>query len=337
MGDRSGPDLPERIPEVGLLGRLRFIHGRIPLLAVRWGADLFFSASETAPVWAPCPTIAAFRNPNVFTPMDQGWSRKQKLRLDVLGALARVSARRCDRVMFVSEDSADWIGDRLGLPRERRVVIHHGIDEAAWRPRVDQALHPRPYVLSVSSIYRYKNFVRLIEAYQELAARRPALPDLVIIGDDQDPEYAAKMEAARVACGGLAQRIHLLGEVPYQDVRAWYAGAELFVFPSYLETFGHPLLEAMASEVPVVAADIPVFREIAGDGAFYADPHAARSLANAMDAVLYDPEARNMLVKRGLERVREFSWDRSAAGLCAMFRSSLGETVPTRRMASAIA
>ena len=59
-------------------------------------------------------------------------------------------------------------------------------------------------------------------------------------------------------------------------------GATLFVFPSYLETFGHPLLEAMASDVPLVAADIPVFREVAGDAALYADPHRPEALASAM-------------------------------------------------------
>ena len=100
---------------------------------------------------------------------------------------------------------------------------------------------------------------------------------------------------------------------------AWYAGADLFVFPSYLESFGFPLLEAMASDVPVVAADIPVFREICRDAAFYADPHSAQALSGAMEDALFVADAREMLIKRGRERVREFTWERSAERLVTLF------------------
>jgi glycosyltransferase involved in cell wall biosynthesis len=290
-----------------------------------WAADLYFSAGETTPVGSPCPTIASFRNPNVFSTLDQGWSLRDRLRLGVLRNLSRLSARASDRILFVSEDSAGWIGDSIGLAAQKRAVVHHGIDYASWGATPKRTLHPWPYILSVSSIYRYKNFVKLIEAYALLAKRRRDVPDLVIIGDDQDPAYARKMEVARAATRSLAEHIHILGEVPYADVAAWYAGAELFVFPSYLETFGHPLLEAMASDVPVVAADIPVFREIGGDAAFYADPHSAPALAGAMEDALFLELAREMLIKRGRERVREFSWERSAERLVSLF-SDVHET-----------
>jgi glycosyltransferase involved in cell wall biosynthesis len=113
--------------------------------------------------------------------------------------------------------------------------------------------------------------------------------------------------------------VRFLGHVPYQEILGFYRGAEALVFPSLIETFGHPLLEAMASDVPVVAADIPVFREIAGDAAFFADPHDAESLARAMEEALFAPFARESLVKRGRERVREYTWDRSAQRLLALF------------------
>ena len=234
------------------------------------------------------------------------------MRLRVLRELSRLSARVANRILFVSDDSAHWIGDSLGLSPWKRVVVHHGVDAARWAAAPKHPVHPWPYILSVSTIYRYKNFVKLIEAYALLAKQRRDIPDLVIVGDDQDPEYAQKMNAARAATRSLAEQIHILGEVPYTDMPSWYAGAELFVFPSHLETFGHPLLEAMASDVPVVAADVPVFHEIGGDAAFYADPHSAPALANAMHDALFVAPAREMLIKRGRERVREFSWDRSA-------------------------
>jgi glycosyltransferase involved in cell wall biosynthesis len=245
-----------------------------------------------------------------------------------LRATAAIAARLCDRILFVSEDSARWMGDALGLPPGKRVVVHHGVDALAWRKAAAKGRRlARPYVLSVSSIYRYKNFVRLIEAYAQLAETSSgrSVPDLVIIGDDQDPPYRRQMEAARAATGALADRIHFMGAVPYADVAAWYAGAELFVFPSYLETFGHPLLEALAAGVPLVAADTPVAREIAGDAALFADPQRSDALADAMRVGLWDPAVRADLVARGEERVREFTWLRAAESLLALFAEVLAE------------
>ncbi len=309
------------LPEASWSRRLRFTYRDVPRLAEAWGTDLYFSAGESAPLRAPFPMIASFRNPVPFTSMDLGFSWKHRLRLRLLREISRQSVRSCDRIMFVSADSADWIGDLLGVPAQRRAVVHHGIDAAAWAPAPEDDSSPyrQSYILSVSSIYRHKNYVRLIDAYASLARRRDDVPDLVIIGDDQSPEYSAEMERARADAGeGITERIHLLGEVPYADIKTYYAGADLFVFPSYLETFGHPLLEAMASGVPTVAADIGCFREIAGDAAFYADPYKTDALSYAIEEALA-PRARQTLIKRGRERVRSFGWDATASRLSALF------------------
>jgi glycosyltransferase involved in cell wall biosynthesis len=326
----AAPNLEiELLPAVGPKGRLWFTAVDAARLAERWGADLYFSAGESAPLRAPCPTIAAFRNPNIFKPVAPEAPVGERVRLLTLRGLAKLSAATCARVMFVSEDSARWIGDRMGLAPSRRAVIHHGIDANAWRPAVHRGSpHPWPYILSVSSIYRYKNFVRLIEAYGRFAQRQPDPPDLVIIGDPQDPDYGRRMREAQAALGPLAERVHVLGEVPYADIACWYAGAQLFVFPSYLETFGHPLLEAMAAEVPIVAADIPVFREVAADAALYARPDDVEGMALAIETGL-QLGARASLVKRGRERVQRFTWERSARGLLALFSEVLAERTPT--------
>jgi glycosyltransferase involved in cell wall biosynthesis len=310
------------LPEVGVAGRFRFTYLDIPRIARDGSADLYFSAGEIAPVGLRCPSIASFRNLNVFSTLDQGWSFAERMRLDFLWLIARLTAITCDRIMFVSEDSAQWIGDSIGLPEDKRVVIHHGIDLEGWGNARPYTGHPRPYMLSVSSVYRYKNFVRLIEAHTRLAKKHPDLPDLIIIGDDQDPPYLAQMRAAREAAGPDAERIQILGEVSYADVKSYYAGAALFVFPSYLESFGHPLLEAMAAGVPLVASDMPIFREIAADAAVYADPHDTASIANAIEDALR-PEVTARLLERGGRRLSRFSWERSAQGLLEMFRATL--------------
>jgi glycosyltransferase involved in cell wall biosynthesis len=327
------PALPnvdiDLMPDVGWPQRMKFTYGELPGLLRKWNADLYFSAGETAPLRAHCPMIASFRNPIIYTKLDLGVSRKQKLRLRLLREISRLSAQTVDRVMFVSEDSAGWIGDSVHVPQRKRRVVHHGIDVAAWaRPPKSQSTAPygHSYILSVSSVYTHKNYVRLIEAYAALGRRRDNLPDLVILGDVQHPGYLAQMHQARMAAGEeLAERIHIVGEVPYADVKAYYAGADLFVFPSYLESFGHPLLEAMASGLPTVAADIAVFREIAGDAAFYADPYKTDAIAGAIEEALFLPRARETLIKRARERVRSFGWDATAQRLLALFDEVLAE------------
>jgi glycosyltransferase involved in cell wall biosynthesis len=315
----------ELLPDAGWAGRMRFTYQELPGLLKDWNADLYFSAGESAPLRAPCPMISSFRNPIIYTDLDLGVSLKQRLRLRLLREVSRVSARVCDRVMFVSEDSAGWIGDSVGVPARKRAVVHHGIDVAGWAmPR--GVLTGPSYILSVSSVYTHKNYVRLIDAYTELGRRRDNLPDLVILGDVQHEGYLEEMKRARAAAGDeLAERIHFLGEVPYAEVKAYYAGADLFVFPSYLESFGHPMLEAMASGIPTVAADIGVFREIGSDAVFYADPYKTDSLAGAMEEALFFPRARETLIKRGRERVKSFGWDATARRLLSLFDETLAE------------
>lgn len=315
---RAGPNVEIRkLPEVGLAGRLAHEMFGATRLAKEWGADLWFSAAESGPWWPRIPLVVAFRNPNLFA-RDLGWGIADLLRLWLLRGLAGRSARTASAVLFVSADSARWIGDDVSLPPAKRHVVHHGVDPARWAGADRPEGAPSACILSVSSVYRYKNFVRLIEAFARVADRLDGEPDLVIVGDDQDPEYFAEMVRARAATGALASRIHLVGAVPYEEIPGYYRGAGLFAFPSLLETFGHPLLEAMAAGVPVVASDTPVSREIGGDAARYADATDAAALGHELAAVWQSPALREQLVEKGRQRLAEFTWDASVDRLVAL-------------------
>ncbi|MFT5443727.1 MAG: glycosyltransferase involved in cell wall biosynthesis [Myxococcota bacterium] len=318
------------LPSVGVGARLFHTFFSMPGLAAEWKADVFFSVGEVAPLRMPCASIASFRNANVFTNDVPPTTFRDRIRFMVLWGIARLAAWSCDRIMFVSHDSARWIGDSISMPERKRAVIHHGIDAAQWAAAEPYQGHSRPYILSVSSIYHYKNYVRLIEAYHRVAARAPsgATPDLIIIGDDYDVEYRAEMEAARASTGELASQIHILGSVPYEEVKSYCAGAELFVFPSYLETFGHPLLEAMAAGVPLVASGIDSFREVAGDAALFAAYDDVGAIADAMEEALR-PEVAADLVRRGNERITHFTWDASVAELVKLFEAVVHEREAT--------
>jgi glycosyltransferase involved in cell wall biosynthesis len=312
------------LPEVSVATRLAHTFFVMPMLAKRWGADVFFSVGEVAPPWLRCASIASFRNANVFTRDVPAPDVRERVRFAVLYVIARLAAWSCDRILFVSQASARWIGGLLGLSEARRAVIHHGIDAAEWASAEAYADHPRPYILSVSSIYHYKNFVRLIEAWTQVAVRRGTehTPDLVIIGDECESDYRQKMEAARQAAGDLAARIHIMGGIPYEDVKRWCRGSVMFVFPSYLETFGHPLLEAMAAGVPLVASDIESFREVAGDAARIAAHDDVGAMADAIEDSL-DPTIAAGMVRKGTEQVARFGWDASVVALAELFEDVL--------------
>jgi glycosyltransferase involved in cell wall biosynthesis len=314
------------LPTVNVGARLLHTFAAMPGLAADWSADLFFSVGEVAPLRMPCPSIASFRNANVFTSEVTPLTLHDRVRFVILNRIARLSAKHCDRIMFVSEDSARWIGESIGLPEAKRAVIHHGIDVAQWSNAEPYTGHPRPYILSVSSIYHYKNYVRLIEAYVQVAERRSEadFPDLIIIGDDYDIEYRAQMEAARSSAGSLAERIHILGSVPYEEVKSYCKGAQMFVFPSYLETFGHPLLEAMAAGIPLVASGIDSFREVAGDAALFAAYDSVDEFAVAIEHAL-DPNVAADLVRKGNAHIEAFTWDASVARLVNLFEAVIRE------------
>ena len=120
----------------------------------------------------------------------------------------------------------------------------------------------------------------------------------------------------------MGDRVHFLGHVRHYDLVHYYRAAGLFVFPSRLETFGHPLVEAMATGTPVIASDLPVCREICKDGALYFEPDDVTLLSEQIRTVLEEPGLRHALKRRGIERSGAFSWDTAAQQMIDIFEQA---------------
>lgn len=165
-----------------------------------------------------------------------------------------------------------------------------------------------PYLLAVGTLEPRKNLLLLLQAYDLL--RKANLPhQLVVIGkrgwqNVQDSELAKRWQSSR--------DIVFTGYVDQQDLPHLYAGAEVFLFPSLYEGFGFPLLEAMAAGAPVLASDIPVHREVCGEAALFADPHNPEEWQSGIVKILSDLPMKNIMRKKGFERVKHFSWKRTA-------------------------
>jgi glycosyltransferase involved in cell wall biosynthesis len=220
---------------------------------------------------------------------------------------------RRSRVFTRSRASALDIQRFYGVPVGEQEVIPGGIDPdfadgAVPVERVGDTALPRPYLLQVGARRPHKNVSALVKVLSKL----PPSYHLVLVGSidgrfaDPVPELARQL--------GVADRILHLPSVSEADLHSLYAGAAVFTYPSLIEGLGLPLLEAMAAGVPVVASDIAVFQEVAGDAALLVDPDDSAGWARAVLS-LRDPVHRRKRIDAGHERVRESTWDVSMSRL----------------------
>lgn len=223
----------------------------------------------------------------------------------VLLERTRRALARSSLVIVPSRATADAAREHLDLAPARVRVIPFGAEHA-----VADGAHPfggRPFVLSVGTIEPRKNHARLLAAHRALPAPRPLLVVIGRRGWECDAEVAAL--GAGVAGGELVW----LESADDARLAACLRHAELLAYPSLLEGFGFPPLEALATGVPVVAGDTPALRETLGDAALFCDPTDVDSIRTALARALEDRALRERLIDAGRTRAGRFRWDDCAA------------------------
>jgi glycosyltransferase involved in cell wall biosynthesis len=229
------------------------------------------------------------------------------------------SARTAARVIAVSRFGSAELRELLGIPLERIVVIEHGV-EVSFSPGEAQslppALHGRHFLLFVGDPIGEprKNFPLLYEAYRRAWPHGDG-PALAVAGP-RAPELPGVLWAGNLSDDVIAGHDEML--------RACYRAASALTLASFHETFGMPMLEAMACGTPVLASRAGSLPEIGGDAALYAPSDDAEGWAAALRDVVDDASLRDRLRTQGLERVKRFSWDESARRHVALFRDVAG-------------
>jgi len=202
-----------------------------------------------------------------------------------------------------------------GFSQSRLRVIPLGVEAAHATDRdVDEVRRrhglDRPYILWTGTIEPRKNLPRLLQAFRSLDTDRV----LALAGPkgwNEDLQTLAK---------GLEDRVIPLGFVPHSDLGPLYAGADLFCFPSLLEGFGFPVLEAMAQGTPVVTSQGTSTAELAGAAGVLVDPLDTASIADGMRSLLEDETLSKELAEAGATRAAGFTWARTAQGLVDAYR-----------------
>jgi glycosyltransferase involved in cell wall biosynthesis len=246
---------------------------------------------HVVPPWCPCPAVLTIqdlsfeRDPSVLRP----WERL------VFRRFVPWSVRRAARVLAISERTKVDVAELYGVGA---VVTPLGVD-----PAFAPGAAPDSYLLLVGSVEPRKNPLAAAEAAREVG--RP----LVVAGPVRDEALARELRA---------RGADLRGYVAKDELARLYRGAACLVFPSRYEGFGLPLVEAMASGTPVVAAPDAALREVAGDAAVFAEP------AELADGVRRALAERERLVAAGLERARRFTWEETARRTVAVYREVLG-------------
>jgi glycosyltransferase involved in cell wall biosynthesis len=258
----------------------------------------------------------AYRGRSVLTVHDLSFERMPSLmsRRDrfMFRTFVPRSARRADRVLAVSEQTKRDLVERYGISEDKIVVTPNGVDPI-FTPEGARAERARPYALFVGGIQPRKDPLAAVEA---LALLNGDL-DLVLVGAEKrgGPELRERLRKL-----GLEQRVELAGHVEHEQLAGLYRGAACLVFPSRYEGFGLPVLEAMASGTPVVAAKTGALPEVAGDAAILVEPGDKTALADGIRRALAE---RERLVAAGLERARSFSWAETARRTLSVYRELL--------------
>jgi glycosyltransferase involved in cell wall biosynthesis len=265
---------------------------RVPAIFRRLGADVLFSPANYGPL-AVRRQVLVMQN-DLSVGCIETRPRK-RLYWTMLAAMTRASRAAAKGAIAVSEFIARQTGG---------TVVHHGVP-AGFFP--DPTLAREDFILAVSDLYVQKNLHTLFDA--EL--NRP----LLIAGGDVDPEYAASLKSR------APPHIRFLGRVPPEELASLYRRCAVFVFPSTVESFGLPLLEAMACGAPIACSRTAAMPEVAGDTVLYFDPADPVDIGRTVRKLLADRQLAREMGRRAALRAGEFTWQKAAAKTAEVIRA----------------
>jgi glycosyltransferase involved in cell wall biosynthesis len=268
----------------------------------------------TQPLECPSPVVVSVHDVS-FLEYPQYFTRFRAMQLR---STVKRTVQSAARVLTPSEFSRRAILRHYRLDENKVVVVPNAVS-SAFRP-IDrqvaaEAVQRRfnisgPFVLTVGDLQPRKNHLGLVRAFADLLNSHPHLPHrLVFVG--KETWYSKELHRA-IRSSGIAERVVCTGFVGDEDLLQFYGACDLFVFPSFYEGFGLPILEAMACGRAVACSSSTAMPEVADAAALLFDPASTSEMARAMADVLLDAELRARLERLATHRAALFSWERAA-------------------------
>ena len=322
-----------RYPEHNRLWRLWFQHVTIPLDCRRIGADIHFTLNPE-----PFSPMKGVKEVYKITGLQFYHVSDQMARFESIyqRSLVRRKAARAHLIIANSQYMRQDIINQLAVPEDRVRVIYEAVDHSIFHVEQDTGPHHRklaenygvnwPFILDVSDLRPYKNPLALVEAFALLVRRNQLPHHLVFIGNNI-LGYRSVVDAA-VTETGLADRVHIFEYIHHRDLVSFYHGASVLVYPSELETFGTPPLEAMACGIPAIIGTATAMPEISGGGAVMTDPHDAEQLAGEILRMITDSEHRRRWGATGAGMVPEVFVGAERAGDRGPFPGAVVSPLP---------
>jgi len=281
-------------------------------LVRRHNVELFHSA-YIAPIMLSCDSLLSVLD-ILFETHPRFFEKSLVVRNRLL---VRYSAGKARLVHTISEFARQALIDRYKLHPEKVCLVPCGVDLERFHPdfsgdaadRVATHFGVRDYILTVGRLEPRKNHVGLIRAYSILRDKHKDLPLLVIVGN-RDFGFDGLFETRQRL--GLESSIKVINHVDDDMLPDLYRAAIMFVYPSFAEGFGIPVLEALASALPVITSNVTAIPEAVGDAGLLIDPTSSEQIAHAMESVLSDTGMAADLSTRGPGQARKWSWDEAA-------------------------
>jgi glycosyltransferase involved in cell wall biosynthesis len=240
-----------------------------------------------------------------------------------------ISLCKAEGVVCVSQFTARQVSERFPLDRNKVIVIYHGIDKEIWRDVSDEEIEkikqklklPFPFLLFVGALEPRKNLLNLLTAFKVIRERGFHVY-LVLAGPDGLESENIQRRIEELGLGAWVRRV---GHCMDKELMCIYRSASAFVFPSLCEGFGLPLLEAMASDLPIAASKTTAIPEVAGDAAVYFDPEDTEDMADKIIQTIEDEETRQTLISKGRKRIKNFDWSKTASETLVFYRKVVQE------------
>ncbi|MDA8637313.1 glycosyltransferase [Rhodospirillales bacterium] len=286
----------------------------IPIIAKRMKADVVFSPANIAPIFCR-KSVVLIRNSISVTFLERRFVKH--LYWLALFLMTTASAVRSPRFMSVSSyafRSTCRVG-KTWLAR-KCTIVPHGVADYYIPP--SNNMEREKFILMVSNIYVQKNMINMAIAFKDILKKFPDYK-LVIAGSEIDKHYSNLLRN-KIDELAISDAVQFRGSLSSQELVPLYQTCQVFAFPSFVETFGNPLLEAMACGAPIAASNAGAMPEVVGDAGVYFDPNDPHEMSECIIRLLEDENLRNTNADIGIDRAQRYSWDRTAENVADVLR-----------------